>query len=333
MKALFYSLILAFVASTCSGIAKETHENVVIIGAGPAGTTSAMIAGQADLNPLVIEGPTCTGQLEIIHLIDNYPGFLEEVSGAELLSLFRQQAVRYGARYDSREIVEIDLSNRPFQITLNDGDVILSESIIAAQGVTKKWLGLENEEKLLGKGVMGTSICKRGEFEGKEVAVVGGGHAALQEALTIAEFASKVTLVNRSTAFNASAYHQNLVFSNAKIEIIYQTEVEDILDPAQGHVTELRLKNSKTGEKSSLPVDGVVIAIGSSPNTDLFKDQIQLTPTRHLALPNKNTQTSVQGVFAAGDVSELSYGRVITAAGTGAMAALDTIRFLTENKK
>lgn len=331
MKFVIYLFLFITTTFSC-GVAEESHEQVVIIGGGPAGMTSALVTGQAELHPLVIEGPQCTGQLEIIHLIDNYPGFLEEINGAELLSLFRQQAVKFGARFDHRKIVKIDFSERPFRITLEDGDSILSDSIIAASGVEKKWLGLENEEKLRGKGVMSTSICKREEFEGKEVAIVGGGHAALQEALTIAEFASKVTIINRSTFFNASAYHQNLAFSNDKIKILYQTEVEDILDPEQDHVTEIVLKNSQNGETFRLPTDGVVIAIGSSPNTSLFQDQATLTPSGHLALPGKNTQTSIPGFFAAGDVSELSYGRVITAAGTGAMAAIDAIKFLNLNR-
>lgn len=307
----------------------EAMEKVVILGSGPAGLTSAIIAGQADLSPLVIEGEQCEGQLEIIHKIDNYPGFPEEIGGKELLLRFREQAIKFGARVEGEgRIKEVDLETRPFKIIFENDNIIETETLIIAQGVTKKWLGLDSEQELRGKGVMSTSICKRKDFEGKAVAVVGGGHAALQEALTIAEFASSVTIVNRSKTFNASAYHQNEVFSNEKIQVLYETEVNDILDISEDKVTGLALE-SKNGETFTLPVEGVVIAIGSTPNSVIFNGKLELTADGHVAISGKTTETNIPGVFAAGDVSEVSYGRVITAAGTGAMAALDTIKYLT----
>lgn len=325
-----FLLTLIFITFFQISFASDEIEKVVILGSGPAGLTSAILTGQASLNPLVVEGPKCLGQLEIIHKIDNYPGFPEEIGGDELLKKFREQALKFGTHFEnSSNVVEINLEQRPFQILFEDGKVVYAEALIIAQGVTKRWLGLESEQLLRGKGVMGTSVCQKEKYQDKIVTVVGGGHAALQEALLISEFASKVYLINRSDKFNASVYHQNLAFANSKIEIIYNSDVEEIQDLAQDHVTSVSVRNLKTDQMQNFATDGVVIAIGSTPNTDIFKGKLELTASGHIALKGKNMSTSVEGVFAAGDASEMSYGRVIVASGTGGMAALDAIKFLS----
>lgn len=309
-------------------------EKVVILGGGPAGLSAAIFTAQANLNPLVLTGSDCGGQMSIIHSIDNFPGFPEQIPGKELLERFQIQAEKFGARVNKNSIVvDADLQSRPIVLFLENGDAVYTETLIIAQGVNRSWLGLEAEQKLQGKGVMGTSLCSREEYLGKSVAVVGGGHAALQEAIMISEFASSVFLINRSDKFNASNYHQELAFANEKIQIFYESDVIEIADVEADKVTGITVHNRTSNEKISLPVDGVVIAIGSKPNSNIFDGQLELTATGHIHLPEKNTQTSVPGVFAAGDITERAYGRAAIAAGAGAMAALDVVRFLTNHKK
>lgn len=309
--------------------ASEAVEKVVIIGAGAAGSSAAIFAGQANLNPLVIQDSNCGAQMALIHKIDNYPGILEEVEGIDLLNRFREQAQKFGARFHKGSVVEVDLSNRPFRIDLKSGETVYAETIIIASGTQKRWLELPNEEALKDKGVIAASFCRDPNFfNEKRVVVVGGGHAALQEAHYISETADLVTLVNRSSLFNASKFHQEQVFNNEKIDVLYDTEVDDILDPYQDRVTEVILKNRKTGAFTSVPADLVLVAIGNRPNTDLFQGQLELSPSGQIVINGKDTSTSIEGVFSAGDISDVSYGRVVISAGAGAMAALDTIRYL-----
>lgn len=329
-----FIISICLVLATSFLAATAEVEKVVILGKGPAGLSAAIFSGQANLRPLVLTGPECTTQLGIIHSIDNYPGFPEPIPGKELLDRLQEQAVKFGTRIDDESVViEVDLENRPFRLLLENGDTIFTESLIIAQGVNRNWLGLEAEEMLKGKGVMGTSICHKEECEGKIVAVVGGGHAALQEAIMISEYASSVILINRGNKFNASMYHQELAFANDKIRILFDTEVTEILDSAQEKVTGIELSNKVTKEKTKISVDGIVIAIGSTPNSNIFDGKLELTKSGHIALPGKTTQSSVPGVFAAGDVSELTYGRVAVSSGTGAMAALDAIKYLATQKQ
>lgn len=328
-----FIISLCLVLATAFVTVNAEVEKVVILGKGPAGLSAAIFSGQANLSPLVLTGPECTTQLGIIHSIDNYPGFPEPIPGKELLQRFQEQAIKFGTRIDDESVViDVDLESRPFQLFLESGETIFTESLIIAQGVNRNWLGLDAEEKLKGKGVMGTSICHKEECEGKIVAVVGGGHAALQEAIMISEYASSVILINRSNKFNASMYHQEIAFANDKIRILYDTDVVNILDVEQEKVTGIEVANKLTKEKTKISVDGVVIAIGSKPNSNVFEGQLELTQSGHIALPGKTTQTSVPGVFAAGDVSEITYGRVSVAAGAGAMAALDVIKYLATEK-
>lgn len=304
-------------------------EKLVIIGSGAAGSSAAIFAGQANISPLVIQDTDCKAQMALIHKIDNYPGMLEEIDGHELLTRFREQAQFFGARFQEGSVIEVDLLNRPFRIELCDGSSIYAESIIIASGGEKRWLGIPNEQALRGKGVVGATFCRGIDFTGKNVIVVGGGHAALQEAQYISDKAKSVIIVNRSKYFNASKFHQELVFNNEKINILYDTEIDNILDISQNKVTGVVLRNKTNQKIETLDADIVLIAIGSKPNSELFKDQLELTADGQIVINGKNMSTSIPGVFAAGDVSDVAYGRVVISAGAGAMAAMDAIRYLS----
>ncbi len=332
MKIFNFILLACLQILLTSGIQATEIENLVILGSGAAGSSAAIFAAQGGLNPLVIQDSDCNAQMALIHNIDNYPGILEEIEGVDLLNKFRVQAQQFGARFQEDSVKEVDVLNRPFRIELVSGQTIYTHALIVATGTTKRWLDLPNETALRKKGVTAASFCRNANFEGKEVVVIGGGHAALQEAQHVSDMATKVTIVNRGKKFAASKFHQDMVFKNKKIHVMYETEVEDILDPSADKVTGILLKNSQTQEMTHMPTDIVVVAIGHKANSELFQDQLKLTSSGQIVLNGQNMATSVPGVFAAGDVTSMSYGRVVIAAGMGAMAALDAIRYLDETR-
>jgi thioredoxin reductase (NADPH) len=329
MKHLFFAILLTFTAN----ISAHEVEKVVVIGAGAAGSSAAIFTGQSGLNPLVILNSDCNAHIALIHNIDNYPGIVDPIDGYDLLKNFRIQAEKFGARFVSETVEAVDVTHRPFKIELSNGDTVYSETLIVASGSTKRWLQLSDEQMLRGKGVVSSTFCKDTDYAGKHVIVVGGGHAALQEAIYISDVAASITIVNRGSKFSASQYHQNKAIYSNNIQIVYDTEVLAIEDISLDRVTGIRLLNSLTQEEYHLPADNVIIAIGSEPNSKLFGSQLEMTPSGNIVIKGNNTVTSVPGVFAAGDVTNTSYGRVVIAAGTGAMAAMDAARYLESTKE
>lgn len=328
MKIYQYTLIVILHITFTAGLHASEIEKLVIIGSGAAGSSAAIFSGQADLHPLVVHDTDCNAQMALIHKIDNYPGILEEIEGVDLLHNFRKQAESYGARFIEDSVVEVDFLNRPFKITFASERIVYSDAVIIASGTNKRWLQLSSEQLLRGKGVVSATFCRNTDYHGKNVVVVGGGHAALQEAMHIADQAKHITIVNRGSKFQASAFHQNAVFARPNIDVIYNTEVNDILDVSKGKVTGVVLSERETGENHEREADIILIAIGNKPNSELYKDQLELTPAGNIVINGKNTSTNIPGVFAAGDVTDVVYGRVVIAAGAGAMAALDAVRYL-----
>ena len=301
-------------------------ENVVIIGTGPAGLTAAVYTARANLNPLVIEGFQPGGQLTTTTEVENYPGFPEGISGSELMDLTRKQAERFGARFKSGEVVSACLTCRPRSITLSDGEKIEAKTIIIATGASAQYLGIESEQKLIGRGVSGCATCDGAFYRDVPVAVVGGGDTALEEALFLTRFASKVTVIHRRDQFRASKIMVDRLLAHPKVEVLWDSAVEEVLDVAKNEVTGLKIRNVKTGTISDLAVNGLFVAIGHKPNTKPFAGQLDVDHAGYLI--TKNTRTNIDGVFAAGDVQDSVYRQAITAAGSGCMAALEAERFL-----
>jgi len=303
--------------------------NVIIIGSGPAGFTAAIYAARADLEPLLIEGPQPGGQLTITTIVDNYPGFPDGINGPDLVMDMRRQAERFGTEFISGEVTAVDFSKTPFVVQV--GDISYEgKCVIIATGASAKWLGLESEKRLMGSGVSGCATCDGFFFKDKEVVVVGGGDTAVEEALFLTRFATKVTLIHRRDRLRASKILQDRAFKNEKITFLWDSVVVDILGEDVGHVTGVRIRDVKSGAVSDYPCDGVFIAIGHSPNTGIFKGQIELDENGYIRLKER-TFTSVPGVFAAGDVADPYYRQAITAAGMGCMAAIDAERFLEKS--
>ncbi len=301
-------------------------ENVVIIGTGPAGLTAAVYTARANLNPLVIEGFQPGGQLTTTTEVENYPGFPEGVSGAELMDLTRKQAERFGARFQTGEVVASCLTCRPHSITLSDGEKIEAKTIIIATGASAQYLGIESEQKLIGRGVSGCATCDGAFYRDVPVAVVGGGDTAMEEALFLTHFASKVTVIHRRDQFRASKIMVDRLLAHSKVEVLWDSAVEEVLDVAKKEVTGLKIRNVKTGAISDLAVSGLFVAIGHKPNTKPFAGQLDTDHAGYLIA--KNTRTNIDGVFAAGDVQDSVYRQAITAAGSGCMAALEAERYL-----
>jgi len=299
-------------------------EQVVIIGSGPAGLTAAIYAARADLRPLMIEGMERGGQLMLTTDVENYPGFPDGITGPELMEGFRKQAERFDTRIMTSDVSRVDLSVHPFKIWV-DSDEYEADSIIISTGASARWLGLDSETRLRGHGVSACATCDGFFFRDKDIAVVGGGDTAAEEALFLTKFASKVFLIHRRDELRASKIMAKRVLEHDKIEVIWDTVVEEVL--GSDLVSGLRLRNRVTEEISELAVEGLFLAIGHTPNTKIFEGQIELDDKGYV-LTSENTMTSVPGVFAAGDVADHVYRQAITAAGMGCQAAIDAERWL-----
>jgi thioredoxin reductase (NADPH) len=304
---------------------------VAILGSGPAGLTAAIYAARALLEPVVISGMEPGGQLTITTDVENYPGFAEVIQGPWLMDQMRAQAEHVGTEFLNDVVTAVDLSRRPFRLELDSGATLLAETLIIATGAQARWLGLESEQKYRGFGVSACATCDGFFYRGKAVAVAGGGNTAVEEALFLTSFASKVTLIHRRGELRAERILQERLFANPKIEIIWDSAIEEVLgtDSPPG-VTGVRLKNVRTGELSDLGVDGLFVAIGHAPASSLFNGQLPMDASGYLEVIPGKTATAIEGVFAAGDVSDHVYRQAVTAAGMGCMAALEAARFLAE---
>jgi thioredoxin reductase (NADPH) len=301
-------------------------EKVVVIGSGPAGLTAALYTGRANLNPLVIEGSAPLGQLMLTTEVENYPGFPEGILGPELMEKFRAQAERFGAKFISADVTEVDLSRRPFLVREGEAEYE-AQTVIIATGAKARMLGVPGERELLGRGVSTCATCDGFFFRGVPLVVVGGGDSAVEEATFLTRFATKVTIVHRRDELRASKIMQDRAFANGKIDFVWDSAVSEVLG-TDGKVDRLRITNVKTGEESILETGGLFVAIGHDPNTSLFKGQLEMNDAGYLIVDHPHTQTSVEGVFACGDVVDHIFRQAITAAGTGCAAAIDAERFL-----
>jgi thioredoxin reductase (NADPH) len=301
-------------------------EKLLILGTGAAGLTAAIYASRADLNPLVIEGLEPGGQLTTTTEVENFPGFPKGIMGPQLMDDMRKQAERFGTRFQAGMVASVDFSGRPLKVTLDGGDTLEAESVIIATGASAKYLGLESEQKLIGRGVAACATCDGAFFRNVPVVIVGGGDSAMEEAMFLTRFASKVYVVHRRDQLRASPIMGERAKKNPKIEFVWNSVIVDVMDVAKGEVTGVKIRNVKTEETSDLEVKGYFSAIGHKPNTDPFKGQIDLDDKGYIKA--QNTRTNVKGVFAAGDVQDSVYRQAITAAGSGCMAALEAQRYL-----
>jgi len=299
-------------------------ENVIIVGSGPAGLTAAIYTARADLNPLMIEGYQSGGQLMLTTEVENFPGYPNGVQGPEMMADLRKQAERFGTRFITKDVTQVNFSKSPFIVEIA-GERFEAKSIIISTGASARLLGLPNEKRLMGKGVTTCATCDGAFFRGMEVAIVGGGDSSMEEAIFLTKFASQVTVIHRRDHLRASKIMQDRAFANPKIKFIWDTVVEDVM--GEKEVEGLKLKNLKTGEPSALKVAGLFVAIGHDPNTQLFKGQIAMDENAYILTQN-GTRTNIPGVFACGDVQDHTYRQAITAAGSGCMAAIDCERYL-----
>ena len=305
---------------------------VIIIGTGPAGLTAALYAGRANLSPLIFEGPQPGGQLTITTDVENYPGFPEGVMGPELMDLFRKQAIRFGTETISLMVDKVDLSSRPFKIWAGENQY-QTQTIIISTGASAKLLGLESEKRLMGYGVSACATCDAFFFKDKKVFVVGGGDSAMEEASFLTKFASNVTIIHRRDEFRASKIMQERVLSNPKIDVIWDSQVCELIgDEKKNGLESVVLENVKTNKKTTYNVDGLFLGIGHTPNSSLFKDYLDLDGKGYIITQPDTSKTSLDGVFAAGDIQDQKYMQAITAAGSGCMAAIDAEHYLESIK-
>lgn len=310
----------------------ENHYKVIIVGSGPAGLTAALYASRANLNPIIFEGMQPGGQLTITTEVENFPGFEHGIQGPELMEIMRKQVARFGAKSVFKNITEVDFSKRPF-VLKSDNETYTADSVIIATGATAKWLGIPSEKYYQGYGVSACATCDGFFFRGLKVAVVGGGDTAMEEANYLTKFASEVIIVHRRSEFRASKIMLERAKNNPKIKFEMNATIKEIVGKEENgrkFVTGIILKNTVDGSEKEVALDGVFLAIGHQPNTDIFKGQLEMDETGYLIVKPGSTHTSVEGVFAAGDVADHVYRQAITAAGTGCMAALDAQRWLEE---
>ena len=312
---------------------KTIHAKVVIIGSGPAGYTAAIYAARAMLEPILIQGVQPGGQMTITTDVENYPGFAEVIQGPWLMEQMQAQAQHVGTKIVTDTVTKVELGNRPFRLICDSGDVYLAEALIIATGAQARWLDLPSEQKFKGYGVSACATCDGFFYRNKEVVVIGGGNTAVEEALFLTNFASKITVVHRRDAFRAERILQDRLFKNPKIEVIWDTVLDDVMGAENPlKVNRVRLKNVKTGAVTERAVDGVFIAIGHTPSSELFKGQVEMKPSGYIVTAGHSTATSVPGVFAAGDVADDIYRQAVTAAGLGCMAALEAEKFLAAHE-
>ena len=300
--------------------------NVIIIGSGPAGLTAALYSARANLKPLIIEGLEAGGQLMLTTLVENWPGHRDGIMGPELMTEMRAQAERFGAEIIRGHVTAVDIQNRPFKVSTSEGEY-LARTLVIATGASARLLGLPSERTLLGHGVSTCATCDGYFFRGRPIAVVGGGDTAMEEAIFLTRFASHVTVIHRRDTLRASKVMQDKAFAHPKISFEWNAEVEDVTDVAKGEVDGIAIRNNVTGERKTIAVDGVFVAIGHTPNTSLLKGQLEMDANGYL-ITHSGTKTNVPGVFACGDVQDHVYRQAITAAGSGCMAAIDAEKYL-----
>jgi thioredoxin reductase (NADPH) len=305
--------------------------DVVIIGSGPAGLTAALYAARADLKPLVLEGPEPGGQLTTTTDVENFPGYPDGVLGPKMMEDFRKQATRFGADCRWGTVTSIDFDKRPYKITIDEKTEVYAHAIIVSTGASAKWLGLDSEQRLRGYGVSACATCDGAFFRNEHVVIIGGGDTAMEEAQFLTRFASKVTLLHRRDELRASKIMQKRTLENPKVEVMWNTVLEEVLGDKM--VEGVKVKNVKTGEISTLDdVTGVFLAIGHKPNTDLFKDVLDMDETGYIQTKPRSTYTNMPGIFACGDAQDKDYRQAVTAAGTGCMAAIDAERWLADQE-
>ena len=304
-----------------------TPRKIVIIGSGPAGYTAAIYAARANLAPLMLTGAQYGGQLMLTTLVENYPGFVEGVQGPELMQTMQKQAAHFGTEMINDDVTAVDFSRRPLVVKAGT-QTFEAQTVVIATGASSKLLGLPAESKLMGRGISTCATCDGFFFKDQNIMVVGGGDSALEEALYLSRLGRQVDVVHRRDTLRASKIMQQRALKNPKIQFVWDTVVEDILDVDRGKVTGVRLKNVKTGAREERPVDGLFVAIGHQPNTEIFRGQVELLPTGYVTVKPGSAETSVPGVFAAGDVQDFTYRQAVTAAASGCMAALEAERYL-----
>ena len=310
---------------------KNQHHRLIILGSGPAGLTAAIYSSRAILNPVVVSGREAGGQLMITTDVENYPGFPEGIKGPEMMQLLKEQALRFGTKFLSGDVIEVDLRQRPFKLNLENKDTLTCDSLIISSGASARWLGLDSEKEFSGKGVSACATCDGFFFRDQDVGVVGGGDTALEEALYLANMCKSVTLIHRRDELRGSKIMQKRTIDHEKISIFWDTVVEEVVGNPKDGMTSLKVRKVNTDEVSEHPFTGLFIAIGHTPNTSLFKDQLELDENGYIQVTPGTTYTSVEGVFASGDVQDHVYRQAVTAAGTGCMAAIDAERWLAEH--